>query len=106
MAKNQTEKQVQEKPEKRKSPRKQDLKKDVITRLNRIQGQVGGVKKMVEDDRYCDDILIQLSAIDKSIKGLVNVILEDFVYSNIVPELKNGNYDQVNEMIEYFKRFQ
>ena len=106
MAKKQTEKQIQPKPERRKSPRKQDFKKDVITRLNRIQGQVGGVKKMMEEDRYCDDILIQLSAIDKSIKGIVNVILEDFVQNKVKPELKKENDEPVKEMIEYFKWFQ
>ena len=106
MAKKQAEQTTQQKPEKRKSPRQQDFKKDVVTRLNRIQGQVGGVKKMMEEDRYCDDILVQLSAIDKSIKGLVNVILEDFVYNNVVPELKKENGEPVKEMIEYFKWFQ
>lgn len=106
MAKKQTEQQIQPKPERRKSPRKQDFKKDVITRLNRIQGQVGGVKKMMEEDRYCDDILIQLSAIDKSIKGIVNVILEDFVQNKVKPELKKENDEPVKEMIEYFKWFQ
>ena len=106
MEKKQADKTVQQKPEKRKLAREQDLKKDVITRLNRIQGQVGGVKKMIEDDRYSDDILVQLSAIDKSVKGLVNIILEDFVHNKVKPELKKDNDEPIKEMIEYFKWFQ
>ena len=53
-----------------------DDKKDLISRLNRIEGQVRGISKMIEDDRYCGDILIQLSAINSSIKSLSLKILE------------------------------
>ena len=53
-----------------------DDKKDLISRLNRIEGQVRGISKMIEDDRYCGDILIQLSAIISSIKSLSLKILE------------------------------
>ena len=46
-------------------------------RLNRIDGQIKGIKKMINENVYCNDVLIQLSAVEKAIKNLSNVILED-----------------------------
>ena len=57
--------------------RSEEEKKKLISRLNRLIGQMNGVKKMIQDDRYCDDVLIQLSAIDKAIKSLANLLLEN-----------------------------
>ena len=65
----------------KKTVRTTDEKKKLINRLNRISGQIDGVKKMIEDDRYCDDILTQLSAIEKAVKSLSSVILERHMYS-------------------------
>ena len=95
-----------EQPERRKSVRSDETKKNIINRVSRLEGQLKGIKNMVEDDRYCDDILIQLSAIDMSIKGLANLILENHIYTNVIKELKNDNISIVSEMIELFKRFQ
>ena len=68
--------------EERKYTKRSEAEKKIINnRLNRIEGQVRGVKKMIEEDRYCDDVLIQLSAIDKSIKSLANHILENHMYT-------------------------
>ena len=69
-------------------------------------GQMNGIKKMIEDDRYCDDILIQLSAIDKSIKSLANVILDNHMHTCLIENIENGNYEVINEIIDLFKRFQ
>ncbi len=66
--------------EERKTQIPEDVKKTINTRLNRIDGQLHGIKKMVAEDRYCDDVLIQLSAVNKSIKSLANYILENHIY--------------------------
>ncbi|MCI6789304.1 MAG: metal-sensing transcriptional repressor [Mollicutes bacterium] len=81
-------------------------KKDIEHRLNRIRGQVDGVKKMVDNDAYCDDILIQLSAIDKSIKSLANLILDRHLHTCIVDNIKKGNYEILDEISNLFRRFQ
>lgn len=81
-------------------------KKNLSIRINKISGQLNGVKQMIEDDRYCDDILIQLSAIDKSIKSLANVILENHMHSCVVENIKNGNEEVLDEIVDLFKRFQ
>ena len=60
--------------------------KDLISRLNKIEGQVRGVKKMVEEDRYCIDIINQVSAISAAIKSCV------------VEDIKAGNDQMVDEL--------
>ena len=94
--------------EKCKRVKERDLeeKKLINNRLNRINGQINGIKKMIEEDRYCDDILIQLSAIDKSIKSLANVILESHMHSCVLENIKKGNTQVLDEIVDLFKRFQ
>ena len=91
---------------KKKTKRSEEEKKKLNNRLNRIEGQVRGVKKMIEEDRYCDDVLIQLSAIDKSIKSLANHILENHMYSCVLNDLEKGNYEIIDEVVNLFRRFQ
>ncbi len=85
--------------------RSEDNKKDLTTRMNRIIGQMNGVKKMIEDNRYCDDILIQLSAIDNSIKSLATKILDYHLHICLVNSIKNGDETVVDEITDLFKRF-
>ena len=59
--------------------RTEEEKKALTKRLNIIEGQIRGIKQMLEDDRYCADILMQLSAINKSIESVENAILESHV---------------------------
>ena len=86
--------------------RNEEEKKNINIRLNKIIGQMNGIKKMVDDDRYCDDILIQLSAVDKSIKSLANYILDNHMHTCLIDNIKNDKYDVIDEIIELFKRFQ
>lgn len=81
-------------------------KKVITTRLNKIIGQMNGIKNMVEEDRYCDDILIQLSAIDKSIKSLANLILDSHMHTCLIENIKEDNYEVIDEIVDLFKRFQ
>lgn len=90
----------------KKTQRTEEEKKNLITRLNRVIGQLNGIKKMIEDDRYCDDILIQLSASDKSIKAIANIVLERHMHSCLIDNIKNDNYDVIDEIVDLFKRFQ
>ena len=90
----------------KKTKRSDEDKNKLVTRINKLIGQMNGIKKMIEDDRYCDDILIQLSAIDKSIKSLANVILDKHMHTCLIENIENGNYEVINEIIDLFKRFQ
>lgn len=59
---------------------------------------------MVEDDRHCDDVLIQISAINKSLKSLGNEILKSHLSTCVVNDLKNNNLEVVDEVIDLFEK--
>ena len=86
--------------------RTEEEKKKIVSRLNRIAGQVNGVARMVEEDRYCDDILIQLSAVEKSVKSLSALIFESHVHTCLIENIQSGNLSVVDEIVDLFKRFQ
>ena len=89
----------------KKTYRTEDEKKQLIHRLNRISGQVEGIKKMIEEDRYCDDVLTQLLAVDRAVKSLSSVILEKHMYSCIKKEVSEGNLEIVDEVMQLFRRY-
>lgn len=90
---------------KRKTKRSDDEKKIIINRVNRISGQLSAINKMVQNDEYCNDILIQLSAIENSVKSLSNHILENHIYSCVSEDLEKGNLEIIDELISLFKKF-
>ena len=89
----------------KKTKRSLEEKKLIINRLNRISGQIKGITKMVENDVYCNDVLVQLSAVKNSIKSLSTLVLENHLYTCIARDLENGNLDSIDELISLFKRF-
>ena len=89
----------------KKTKRSEEQKKLIINRLNRIGGQINGIHKMIESDAYCNDVLIQLSAVEKSIKSLSTHILENHLYTCVTRDLENGEFDTIDELISLFKRF-
>lgn len=89
----------------RKTIRSAENKRAITSRLNRILGQMNGIKRMVEEDRYCDDILVQLAAVDASVKSLSAVILRDHLHGCVVEHIKEGDTDVLDEIVDLFKRF-
>ena len=89
----------------KKTKRGTDEKKLITNRLNRISGQINGIKKMIENDAYCNDVLIQLKAVESSTQSLSNHILETHLYNCVTRDLENGELDTINELISLFKRF-
>ena len=89
----------------KKTTRSEEDKKKLISRINRIKGQLDGINKMVADDRYCADILIQLSAADKAIKSLASVILDNHMHSCVLDGIKEGDLTKIDEIVDLFRRF-
>ena len=88
-----------------KSIHRTESEKDyLLKRMNIIEGQVRGVRQMLESDRYCEDILIQITAIDKSLKGLGKQIIKSHLSSCITTDLKEGNLETIDEIIALFDR--
>lgn len=89
----------------KKTRRGEEEKKIINNRINRITGQLNGVKKMIEEDVYCNDVLVQLSAIENSVKSLSNHILENHLCSCVTRDLENGKLEIIDELISLFKKF-
>jgi len=71
-----------------------------IKRLNRISGQVEGVKKMIEEHRYCPDIMIQLKAISSAVKSVEGIILKSHLESCVKDVFKENDKVQQDKKIE------
>ncbi len=72
--------------------------KDLIHRLKRIEGQVRGVQDMVEQDRYCVDILTQVSAIQSALNSFNKVLLSNHIKTCVVEDIRDGQEDAVDEL--------
>lgn len=81
-----------------------DEKIKIIKRLNVIEGQIRGIKQMVESDRYCDEILVQISASMHSLKSLGNNILNSHMKTCIVEDIKSGKLEAIDDVIELFDK--
>lgn len=92
--------------ENKKTCRSEAEKKELTVRLAKLSGQINGIKKMVEEDRYCTDILIQLSAVDKAIKSLANVMINRHIHTCLVRDIKLDKEDTVDELFDLIKMFQ
>ena len=77
----------------------EEEKQIIIKRLNVIEGQIRGIKQMVEDDRYCSDIIMQLSASMHSLKSLGNNMLKSHMKTCMVDNVKNDKLDIIDEVI-------
>ncbi len=88
----------------KKTYRTEKQKKAITNRLNRIEGQIRGINQMIKNDRYCDDILIQISAVKKSLESLANNILECHLKGCVTSDLKNGNIEIIDEVMNLIKK--
>jgi len=75
------------------------LKDSLIARLNRIEGQVRGIKGMIEKDIYCDDILNQIAAVQSAMRGVSKLLLENHMKSCIVGRVQAGETDVIDELL-------
>ncbi|KEK20753.1 metal-sensing transcriptional repressor [Bacillus manliponensis] len=84
----------------RQSHRTSEEKNKLIVRLNRIEGQVRGVKGMIEKDVYCDDILNQLAAVQSALNGVGKLLLEHHMKSCVIERIQNGESEVVDELLK------
>lgn len=84
--------------------RDEEEKKKLTNRLSIIEGQVRGIKQMIEDDRYCDDILIQIEAVTKSLKKLGSTMLKSHLSTCVVKDIKEDKLEVIDEVVELFGR--
>ena len=81
--------------------------KDELNRLNRIAGQIAGIQKMIDDGRYCLDIIMQINAVRAALKSVENNILERHLNScvmNALQQTQEERCQKVKEILDLFKK--
>ena len=83
----------------KKKERSEKEYKDLIHRLNRIEGQIRGIRGMVEKDAYCTDILTQVAAANAALNSFNKVLLASHIRSCVMQDIRNGKEETVDELV-------
>ncbi len=78
--------------------------KALVNRLSRIEGQVRGIRSMLENDAYCPDILIQVSAVNAALNSFNKELLASHIKTCVMQDIKNGNDETADELIATLSR--
>ncbi|MCE9628775.1 MAG: metal-sensing transcriptional repressor [Candidatus Vogelbacteria bacterium] len=83
---------------------RQDIKTKAARRLKIVEGQVRGLQKMVEEEKYCIDIITQASAIKEALTGVEDLILENHLTTHVIHQIKHGKEQQAaTEILKVYK---
>ncbi len=88
----------------RKKVRSEQEKRDLMNRLKRIEGQVRGLERMLEEDTYCPDILVQASAVNSALNSFSRTLLANHLHTCVTEDIRNGREDAVDELMETLKK--
>lgn len=91
--------------EARKKLRSDDEKRALIHRLNRIEGQIRGIRAMVEKDAYCPDILTQASAVSAAVNGFAKVLLSEHIRTCVAEQIRQGRDDTLDELMDTLQKW-
>lgn len=78
--------------------------KDLIHRLNRIEGQIRGIRGMVEKDAYCTDILVQVAAANAALNSFNKVLLANHIKTCVTRDIREGKEETVDELVETLQK--
>ena len=73
--------------------------KKLINRLNRIEGQIRGIKKMVENDAYCTDILVQVAAVNAALNAFNKELLAEHIKTCVAQDIRDGKEETIDELV-------
>lgn len=73
--------------------------RSLINRLNRIEGQIRGIKRMVEEDAYCTDILVQVAAANAALNSFNKVLLAEHIRTCVADDIREGRDETVEELV-------
>ena len=79
--------------------RSEKEQRSMMNRLSRIEGQVRGIKRMVENDVYCPDILIQVSAVNAALNSFNKVLLAEHIRTCVAEDIKEGKDETIDELV-------
>lgn len=84
--------------------RSEEEYKDLITRLNRIEGQIRGIRGMVEKDAYCIDILSQVAAASGALNSFTKVLLSSHIRHCVAEDVREGNEEKLDELVRTLQK--
>lgn len=88
----------------RKRQRTDEKYKRLMNRLSRIEGQIRGVKGMLENDAYCTDIVLQVSAINAALNSFNKVLLAEHIRTCVADDIRNGKDDTIEDLVNTITR--
>ena len=88
----------------RKKERSPEEYKRLIHRLNRIEGQIRGIEKMVESDAYCPDIVMQVSAVTNALNSFNKLLLAAHIRGCVTEDIREGKEDKVDELCSMLQK--
>lgn len=88
----------------RKSHHPEHVKQNLTSRLNRIEGQIRGIKGMIEKDVYCDDVITQISATQSALNSVAKILLEGHLKGCVVDRLSEGDNEVLDELVVTIQR--
>lgn len=80
--------------------RSDKIKSNLVSRLNRVEGQIRGIRGMVEKDVYCDDILNQIAAVQSALNGVGKILLEGHMRSCVMERIQQGDNEVIDELLK------
>lgn len=83
----------------RMTTRELKLKSGLVSRLNRVEGQIRGIKGMIEKDVYCDDVLTQIAAVQSALNSIGKLVLENHIKGCLVEKIRGGEDEIVDELL-------
>ncbi|MDO4438269.1 MAG: metal-sensing transcriptional repressor [Eubacteriales bacterium] len=84
--------------------RSEEEYKSLINRLSRIEGQVRGIKAMLENDAYCTDILVQVAAVNAALNSFNKVLLAEHIRTCVAEDIKEGKEETIDELVTVLKK--
>lgn len=86
------------------TPRSEKERKQLQNRLSRMTGQLNGISRMLEENRYCGDILTQVAAVESALQAFGYAILKEHMETCVVEEIQKGNTAVVDEAVDLVKK--
>jgi CsoR family transcriptional regulator, copper-sensing transcriptional repressor len=75
------------------------VKSNLTSRLNRIEGQIRGIRKMIDNDTYCDDVLTQIAAVQSALNSVSRILLEGHMKTCVLERIQEGDHEVIDELL-------
>ena len=86
------------------TPRDEETLRQLKNRLSRMIGQLGGIQKMLDENRYCGDILTQIAAVERALQNLGYLILQEHLNTCVKEQLQSGHDEVLSEALDLIKK--